>query len=87
MKSWPGYIFAFLLESVGAFATCVAAVNFLCIFIGSSWILTSMAKEITSDLHEMNVSKSSNKDQCEVQWRFCYISKRFSKTQQLSQSL
>lgn len=90
MKSWRGYIFAFLLESAGSYAACAASVNFLCIFIGSSWILTSMAKDVTNDLRELNLSKSSkssNNDQCKVQGQFSNISKRLSDVKQLSKIL
>lgn len=87
IKSWPGHMFAFLLVSAGVYAACAASVNFLCIFIGSSWILTSIVKDITNDLHTLNVSLSSNEDQCKVQWRFCNISKRLSDVKQFSNIL
>lgn len=84
MKSWPGYIVAYSLESVGGYAACLASVNFLCVFIGSCWVLTAMVKDITNELHELNVGKSGNASQTEIHWQLCSISKRLSDAKQFS---
>lgn len=84
MKSWPGYVFALLLEAAGYFAEVNATIIFLSIFIGSCWILTSMAKEITDDLQELNMDESGSADQAQIQSRFCSISKRLTDVKQLS---
>lgn len=83
-KSWRGYSIVLVFESIGSYATCAAAVNFLCIFIGSSWILSSIAKDIINELHEWNMDAPRKTDQWEIQWRFCNISKRFAEAKQLS---
>lgn len=84
-KCWPGYIFAFLLEASGAYAVVLAPNNYLCVFIGSCWILTSLAEDITHDLNELNMDKSGNR--AEIQWRFCSISKRLSEMKEFSKIL
>lgn len=84
LKTWSGYCIGFVIESISAYAACISTGPYVCILIGSCWILAAMVKEITSDLLELNVTTSSKRNHSEVQCQFCTISKRFSDTKQFS---
>lgn len=83
-KSWPGYTIAYAVESVACFASLSSVVPLMSLFCGSCWILTSMGKDITNDLKELNVSKLERAKQSDIEHRFCSIIKRFSEAKQLS---
>lgn len=83
-KSWPGYTIAYAIETVACFASLSSVVPLMSLFCGSCWILTSMGKDITNNLNELNVSKLEKAKQSDIERRFYNIIKRFSETKQLS---
>ena len=86
LKAWPGYTIAYIFESAGSYASCIAAVPFMCVLVGSCWILKSMGKDITNDLLEFNLNKLANADETELLRDFCDISKRLSDAKQFSEA-
>lgn len=84
VRNWPGYSVAFILGSVASYIACLGSIPYLSVLVGSCWILTAIGKDITNELHELNMSISSESDQNEVHFQYCNISKRFSNAKQFS---
>lgn len=87
MNRWPGYIIAYLMESVQAFVSVSTVVPVMCLFCGSCWILTSVGNDVTKEFNELNVNEIENANQTAIRQRFCSITKRFSDAKQFSKYL
>lgn len=87
LNTWLGYSIAYAIESAAAYAAYLSAIPVMSLIVGSSWILTSIGKEITNNLHELNMntdSRASERKQNGFLLHFCNISISYSNAKQLS---
>lgn len=85
IKSPGGYFLAALIETISAFYTNMLLISIACPFIGSSWLIISFLKDITTDLTHLKVGKlSDHKNRRKLHRHFCRILQLHSDTKQLS---
>lgn len=79
-----GYAIAFCVELLGSFFTSYIVIPYLCLAIGSLWVIRSFVKDIANDLPNLDVSKVTAASTKKVTECFCAIAQGLSEAKQLS---
>lgn len=86
--SWKtpyGYFFMLVTAAIDCFCTTSACTATICLIIGSSWVLITVAKDITNKLvHLSTIIDSSNTNERQINKQFYKIVELFSNLKELS---
>lgn len=79
-----GYIFAFLSQLIATFFVCLSGATVLITSITVCWMLVVFIKDITNDLHVLNICEASNGMQLSMKKQFGDIIQLYGDVRQLS---
>lgn len=82
-----GFLLLSFVQIPWAFCIVFSAVPVISFFIGSCWLFTSFVKDVTNDLHQLNLAGKSKRGRMNVKERFCNLVQVYTNLKELSSNL
>lgn len=82
-----GYLLSWIFECAQTYSTLLCCVPNIGVTIGICWLLISILKDITSELHALKIDRQSQSSRIKLKRRFCKILHHYSVLPQLSKKL
>lgn len=85
--SWEspyGYFLLLIFSAIDCFCSTTACTATICLFIGSSYVLITVAEDITNDLDHLNSIDSTNPNERQINKKFTDIVRLYASLEELS---
>ena len=80
-----GYPFAWMIEYAAVFTTFFVVSPNICLTGGMCWLVISITKDVTNDLHLLNIAGRSTRSQTKAKKNFLIILKFYLELKELSE--
>lgn len=88
--SWQspwGYLFMLVLSAIDCFCSTTACTATICLFIGSSYVLITIAEDITNNLDHLNCIDSTNPNERQIHKQYTDVVRLYANLKELSDKL
>lgn len=85
--SWQspvGYFFMLVFSAIDCFCSTTACTATICLFIGSSYVLITLAEDLTNDLDGLNYIDSSSPSKRQISKQYIDIVRLYTNLKELS---